>query len=469
MKILHHRLWPLFVLFLQFAILFKYNDPLHIKALSQPDTKTYLEFASQHITQALSSERTLLFPIILFIGNFFAGHLDWIPGFNHILQMMAVLIFWYGLIRYGISPWIALVGATPLLYGEMIHYYGTSILTDSAAVSLSVSTIGCLLLVVAMPKSRFIWTLWGSSLFLSYQMRPANLFLVLLCPLLGLLLSLLWRPVDRSTHTLRAWHIFKYLTIFSILPFLIFSSIRWLAVDHFGLVSFGGQNLIGITGSLIDESTVSKLPERLQPLAKEFYQERVQRHLTPAFNDLGWIRYGPWVNEYNTNIHTIAVPLAQKFCQNNLVMANKMLADLSIEIIKLHPKAYLRWLLAAFADALTVVLRHQKVTQLFLLILLPVCTLQLFFWGYRKQYPAPPTVSTTTIGDFSWELTVVGIIALLFFISGTLLVILVEPPIERYMFATGHLLPAFFALVVLACLGKLWSYMTGEHNALRAN
>ena len=66
----------------------------------------------------------------------------------------------------------------------------------------------------------------------------------------------------------------------AIVPFLLFCFLRWVVVGHFGLVSFGGMNIIGIAGQFLTEDMIPKLPETVQPLAVRVLATRAERVAT---------------------------------------------------------------------------------------------------------------------------------------------------------------------------------------------
>ncbi|NJK99872.1 MAG: hypothetical protein HC910_04600 [Spirulinaceae cyanobacterium SM2_1_0] len=162
-----------------------------------------------------------------------------------------------------------------------------------------------------------------------------------------------------------------YLTLVSLLPLLAFSTLRFALVDHFGLVSFGGFNIVGIASQMLTKELVVNLPDRDRELAISIIERRDEdrkvisnagsypddhplivnniplectRPMPMIFRD--------WVNCYNYHIWLLSVPLsAERTGHGNIVEVNRELKSLSKHIIAANPKLYFTWLLRAFGDS----------------------------------------------------------------------------------------------------------------------
>ena len=148
-----------------------------------------------------------------------------------------------------------------------------ALLSDFPAKILAVTSVACLLWVVADRKKILPWLALTVSLAGAYQVRPAYLFLIPLAPCLGIGFAFLWSKGRGGPLVWKA--ILAGLLAAATLPFLAFSLWRWEMVGDFGLVSFAGYNLSGLAVELLDVPMIDgELSEASQPLARVILAER---------------------------------------------------------------------------------------------------------------------------------------------------------------------------------------------------
>ncbi|MCB1036298.1 MAG: hypothetical protein KDD47_20910, partial [Acidobacteria bacterium] len=154
-----------------------------LEARRVPDTKGYVQQAMDFSwSGALGSYRTVGYPLLLRLVMRSPKDLAPLPFVHLAIFLAGVALFWWGLARCTGRPWLALAGALPLLGSRSLELL-TRIQPDMPAVGLALATVGLLLAFSAAPHNRLLAVALGISLFATYQVRPAYLFLIVLVPL----------------------------------------------------------------------------------------------------------------------------------------------------------------------------------------------------------------------------------------------------------------------------------------------
>lgn len=403
------------------------------------DAKTYEDtLAPTSVSGKLQSMRTLGYPLFLAaVARVHAG-----PSAVAIAQVVlfvaSVLAFARGFQRFSGSSWLALAAATPLLYCPLVVVYSAAILADVLAAAWSLTALAGLWWVLARPSSRTGWAVLTSFLFLAYQTRPSYLFLLVLVPLAGG--AIVARRVGCRAVLRRPM---VALLLASWLPFLAWSSLRGLTTGHFGLVSFGGVNLVGLTASMLSPEVVAALPAEHRELGRRILDGRAERGLKTD----GRMRFQRWGHEYNRNVWKLATRKALRLCRKEgqteteaWVEANRCLTALSWAVIRLRPTVYGQWLASALGHSLVEIGRDRTVWGTGLLLVLAVIA-RGFLRLQRESAPSPPGVPIAGL-----DLTIVAAL----FLAGSLgLMALVEAPIDRYLYAAMLLVPSAFATLAL--------------------
>jgi hypothetical protein len=223
-------------------------------------------------------------------------------------------------------------------------------------------------------------------------------------------------------------------------PFLGWCGLRWAMVEHFGLVSFGGFNVIGITGQLLEQDTVERLSEAAQPLASEILERRNR------IDDWKFkYSYSVFEENYNPMVWKIAVPATQKLYGDNSRKTNFELTRLSREVIRHRPVGYLIWLgLAA---------KHAIVQSIDLSIHNPMVVVALgamilghaLGWWNRGRWNALEPLHPRRTHSLAYQ-TIVWL-ALGHAFCSLMLVILVEAPIARYCAPASLFMPSLICML----------------------
>jgi hypothetical protein len=398
-----------------------------------PDTLSYSQFPLGSLTSALNNSRTPGYPLLLAGVRMVSADYAALPLIQYAIWCLAVCCFWCGLgsmqIGRAYRAWICI----PLLFADVLHRNVDTIATDSVASATCVALVGCLIRFVSAEQFRLRLVLVISALCLAACLiRPASLFLIVFVPGVGAILAANWRAgLQRGALLLGAVSA----------PVLGYCLLRWLVIGQFGLVSFGGQNLIGIAGQWLDESAITKLSNESQPLARLALKRQIAWERDhPLRPDQNRQQYLVMEERYDPYIWFIFEPAAREHFQNDPARVNSGLRQLAQELIRIAPRNYLIWLGKASRQAIRVV-AVQLASNPFVILcalvwgageltrLRPGCK-----WQCDVEFPKADRFSATIL-----------LIAGLFLVLSTGLIVLVCTPIGRLMDAAAVFVPLVFA------------------------
>ena len=239
-----------------------------------PDSPGYLEFPFTSLSDALGNARTPGYPVFLKIIQQAYGDISPVPLVQFLCFCISVFAFYVGLRQFCHSNRMSVLCASSLLYANILHRHLHFIATDCLAGACGVLTISFLLMQTGQ-RRKFIYQLaTGVATALCWFVRPAYLFLVLLVPLLGRVLEFINADGKGRSGKGKGGGLFVQLSLTTITPILAYCMLRFVLIGSFGIVSFGGYNIIGISGQFLDQNMVGKLPDDLQPLAKLALERR---------------------------------------------------------------------------------------------------------------------------------------------------------------------------------------------------
>ena len=405
-----------------------------------PDSASYLCFDFSSARAALTDFRTPGYPAFLKFAGWLSPNLQGLAALHAIVLGLSVVIFWIGLQCHGFTPWSALAVSAPLFLVGHFQRHVATVLADFLGAALVIAAMGAMLIALSRPRRVTVWLGLGAAVFAVCLVRPAYLFLVLLVPLLGPLL-LLVKPGRQGWGTLLRTGAFLFLAC--VVPLSAFAAVRWATVGHFGLVSFGGMNSIGIALEMLDEDGVGRLPPPLRPFAFALVHERERwegdRVITARAVDTRLL-------SYNRNVWRVAAPVAAKFDGDDLVRINRRCNQTSVATFAAGRSLYFRWLAASWPRAVnqgfSITLEHTPFLKLSVLILgLYVVTFVL-----AKRTPGGVERANVIRRRNAAEMSVAILIAGAVLLAQTLLTVLVEPPLERYASPAAIFLPAIFYL-----------------------
>jgi hypothetical protein len=198
---------------------------------------------------------------------------------------------------------------------------------------------------------------------------------------------------------------------------------------------------------MLTPEVARELPPHLQPLAHAILQKSTTSGAKPP-------GYYEMHENFNNVLWTAVAPAAHELYGNDDVLVNERLSELSREIIRLRPWAYVRWLLPAGKHGVAQLFEYAFLDRPGLLLLTALTVCQVMLIARRRREPEATPLSAAA-GAYYFELHAVLLIALAFAAAKLALVILVEPPIHRYVAAAAIFLPMWPALLLINRLNAL--------------
>ncbi len=404
---------------------------------------SYFQVALSPLKDALSGLRTLGYPLFhAFVAGL--GHgLSAYPEAQVLILLPCVFLFGLGLRAYGLSGLAALASASPLIWLVPVEY----VIPETLAKCFAIAAAGCLLWAAG---TRTVIPCLGLalSIFLAYEMRPAFLFLVAWIPAAWLFLYTRRWGLLHQAQWLRQ---FTRCLVACVLPLVLFCLLRLIVVGHFGLVSFGGQNTIGISIEMLDRQTVSQLPAGDRPLGQLLARGRdawpEARFLTRKGLQDDW---GSIARLYAANVNRIGRAIEAKFPPTDGEVGNvardKTLNRLSTHTFLADWPMYGAWLVGAAVESFRMALflllggggdeGFGLGSEYSLLVVLALIVLTLLSWPVERR-----AFGEGSRPYFNRAVSVLLFVSGTFFLTKMLLVILVEPPIARYVEAAAFMLP----------------------------
>lgn len=424
------------------------------------DTASYLGFPLLPLEAGLVSIRTYGYPLFLQTVLGLTGSKAAVPWAQYAMHLLCVLCWYWGARAWFPSAWLAASAAGSLLVTNTLLRNVFIISSDGLASSFAIATIGALMATVAQPRRLVGWLLLGPLIFATYQIRPAYLFLVGLCPLLGVGLLALrqWLCVDgdHAGQALGRWPTGGLLAGIALGPLLVFCLVRWALVGDFGLVSFSGYNFCGVVGQFLDRPTISCLPAEVQPVAAEALRRR-EALAKEKSNFSGEVvtNYMMIENRFNDSTWTVFYPAADTIAGGDPVQTNRLLVRLAASVIRCRPTLYVIWLAKAWARGVYI-LASELVIHPLALVLLPLLPVIHFVTISRRR---------DAVGlcprDMLLPLNALLLIAVVFSFVNLAFIIVSSPPLSRFMDAAGVFWLPWFCLV----FASRWQLMRSAHRS----
>lgn len=409
-----------------------------------PDTASYSSFPLTEPRAALQQIRPILYPLVLASASPWGADFTAVPGIHFIAHVLSVLLFMQALRAWDCRPTQALLVASGVLWSSTLQRYQPCVAPDTLALSTAIAAISFLLMLVRSPGRRALWLLLGGFLLASYHLRPAYLFMLPLMPLLAVPLTWLARPACEFD-PLATRRLAVRLFALAFVPLLLFACLRWAAVGHFGLVSFGGYNAAGITGQFLTDEMVGELPVEVRPLAEDALRRRDELVATSSLNAEITTSYTTIENRFDIYTWHVFVPAARAAADDDLLLTNSLLAKLARSIVFLQPQSYVTWLVKAGHRGIYVIFAELLFNPAVLLLLAAYLVIRgRVVWLRRTDASTEEMVRC----DGAEITNVLLLVAIGFSFSKLALVILTTPPLGRFMEAAAVFYPALLASAV---------------------
>ncbi len=426
------------------------------------DTHTYVGVLQQDtLADILGASRTVGYPLFLKLVSPLAPGFGAVPEAHTLVYFAAILIFWIGAKSYSGSRWIGFAFAAPMIFASLFRIV-SRVQADFLSCALAVATLGILAWSAARPERKALAGALALFLFSAYQTRPSYLFLIAFVPALGVILWICIRGL--SWRKLVPWAVL--IALASGLPFLLFSAVRLATVGHFGVVSYGGVNAIGIAVVLMDSKAVASLPPEVQPLGNRIYRKvRMGKdRVRPYPPNLGGAAY-----RYNRIVWKISFPMAVEYLEErarakpaadgavplpppSLVEVNQLLTDLSVAMFRLRPGRYSDWIVTSALRTTRRVVHDPwiRIPGIALLVSIVGLVLWWVIATLRGRVRGPDTALILEPGlKAAMGLVLLGVG---YYVCHLLLIVAVEIPMHRYTVSTTP----FLSGSVIGYLAALW-------------
>lgn len=422
-----------------------------------PDTPSYRDFDFSSLAAALSQTRTVGYPAFLKALDGVGIGFDGVALAQFVVFALAVVLFCLGLRVAGFGKATAFAAAASLFLVRAAWDYVPEATADSLGLSLAIATAGVFFAAVSSRGNGWTIAALAASTFLTYQVRPVYVFLILLWPTLSFAFeSCLTREADPLRVRLRRLALYA---AFLVVPFLAFAGLRKATVGHFGVVSFDGFNFVGIAGQFLDQRIASDLPDDLRPLADEMLRRRpaVEEIVPPT-------DFAAMEASYDPTIYYLALPIARETYGEDHVAINDAFSRLSWTVLRDRPEDYVRWLLGNAKHAFKQCIYLASTDTATLAAV--ACLLLLHAWRLmvaRKLAPlelSPEDLRRRRIEDHLLLWTAIGFCA-----TKCGLVIFLQPAIGRYMTAAIVFLPPALAVAAARYAESLFLRRRGDAGA----
>ena len=439
--------------------------------LDGPDSTQYVALSNCSPMEILGSCRTLGYPMLLRLVRSITPGLSLIPFIQLGALLAAAGAWFYGLRATGTPVTIATVAALRLLASPLLTHV-MAVRTDALGCALSVASVGAALAFLGTGRTA---ALVATSLlaFCAYQIRPAYLFLIPFLPVLG---ATLGSVLDRAEPARRAIRATLALAAATAIPYMTFAVIRFALVGHFGLVSFAGTNLIGIAGQFAAPGATPPLPQPCDSLVaavvvaqRDSFRELeatgraldtlgiiapgveldpVARMRNRAYIDYAYVRTislyaASAARIVGSEVGQTSVPVRQDdrlgdgHAQINQIAVDRLLLRTAIELIRRNPVLYATYVAKNLrVGLLKAVAVHDEALAAVLILLL-------------ASVVGVPAWLQLSLEDYGRALRVLLPSCIGYALASGLLVVAVEPAIDRYTDAMGVLCPSLYGLALV--------------------
>lgn len=426
------------------------------------DSRSYLLFGFDDIETIFSQTRTFGYPLFLKIyAMIFGENLSFLPTIQFIVYQFSVLMLYWTFCHVGVKRGLAIAFSTPLVFALVGTTFSGTVLSELLGATSLLFVFSIYL--CALHKKTLKWLfLLSIAVFLSYQVRPSNLFIIPLIPVVTLCFG-----VFKSSPRQATFILFTKMCLVVSIPFLINCGYRYAKFDSFSPVSFSGMNFIGIAASMINEGSLAKLPYDQRNLARLILSERQARNMQPypelssaktIMNERSRLQLSrqqiydtsgtqsqmlKWYAEHDINNWRLAIPIYIEMMSWNSdsidwVRMDRDLSNLSFAVFKTDFGGYFKWIAFGMAAAIYKLLFGFKLALP--LLVANVAVISAFVLGKKKL-----NVSI----EWNPMLTTIICYSVLSFIFSIGLTSLTQPPRFRYLVNSGLLIESALACILV--------------------
>ncbi len=401
-----------------------------------PDTLSYFNLGP--LPEAFAQPRNPLYGWLF--GSLPGGYAA-VPAMQVALYLLAVIALYWAARRYGLSARGAVAISISLMMSNVVLLWSNAVIPEMPSVAMAILAIAVLFLM-AREGVRFKYVaLLSLSSGLAYVLRPTFLPLIVLFPILCFVLC----QVRGSILTGKGA---AALLLACAFPFLAVSSLRLALVGDFNIVSFGGFQMSGMAGLMLDDGVVQRLPLEARALAEQIVEGRALAEtnglvIPTPLNSVGQRSFvSAALGYYDIYARTYDAVLYGEISKlkgdESWVDWNKRLMRLSISTVLAAPDRYGAWVVGGTSRAVGRLL----VTN-FPFALGTIVAIAVFFVSISRGRGTDDAAVRTI------DLPVILSVVLVYTISAGALMVFVTFPASRYLDSAGVFLasvPIYFAL-----------------------
>lgn len=407
----------------------------HFAPRMLPDTPLYLRIVG--FPDMLSEPRSPLYGWLVTALALGGTRYVALPAFQIATYVAAVWFLVAQLRRYGVSAAAALSVGAALLFAN-------ALLIDAHWVHPELPSIACALVAVAatielahaQPR-RWVLPLVCAAAGCAYVLRPSFLPLVVALPALYAALRVVRGDALRLSRT-------AVILVVAAAPFLGIATLRAAVVGDFNIVSFGGFAMSGLATLIVSDDTVARLPDDVKPFAAQVLAARragedggrfigIPRNASNerSFYSAALGYFDVLARTHDDMLYEVITPTRGP--NEGWVDFNRRLMRYSLAVVRASPERYAAWVVGG---ATRVIGRSFVANLPCALAILTIALVWPWHLFARRQIGVPPVARV--------DIPVMAVLAILWFIGGGVLTILVSAPSIRYVETASVLVAPIF-------------------------
>jgi hypothetical protein len=369
-----------------------------------------------------------------------------VPAFQIATYMAAVWFLVAQLRRYGVSAVAALSVGAALMFAN-------ALLVDAPWLHPELPSITCALVAVAATieltharPRRWAWALACAATGCAYVLRPSFLPLVVALPALYAALRALRGDALRPARA-------AAILVVTAAPFLGIATLRAAVVGDFNIVSFGGFAMSGVATLIVSDDTVARLPDDLKPFAAQVLAARragedsgrfigIPRNASNerSFYSAALGYFDVLARTHDDMLFLVIDPMRGP--NEGWVDFNRRLMRYSFAVARASPERYAAWVVGGAARAVG---RSFVANLPCALAILAIALVWPWHLLARRQIGVAPVARL--------DVPVMAVLAILWFLGGGVLTILMSAPSIRYVETASVLVAPVFIYwaALLAC------------------
>jgi hypothetical protein len=400
-----------------------------------PDTPLYLRIVG--FPAMLAEPRTPLYGWLVAALALGGTRTVAVPAFQIATYVAAAWFLVAQLRRYGLSAVAALSVGAALMFAN-------ALLIDANWVHPELPSIACALVAVAATielahaqARHWAWPLACAAAGCAYVLRPSFLPLVAALPALYAALRAIRGDALRLSRA-------AAIAVVAATPFLGIATLRAAVVGDFNIVSFGGFAMSGLATLIVSDDTVARVPDDVKPFAAQVLAARrageeagrfigIPRNASGerSFYSAALGYFGVLARTHDDMLYEVISPTRGP--NEGWVDFNRRLMRYSFAVVRASPGRYAAWVVGGA----TRVIGRSFVTNLpCALAILTIALVWPWHLFARRQIGVAPVARV--------DVPVIAVLAILWFIGGGVLTILVSAPSIRYVETASVLVAPIF-------------------------